>query len=639
MPDITALKNKYFVQSADAVLPSEPVPQTFKDNKITPLIDCAAYNLALKAALGKVGTGANPAANKNHFILIANWWLGLSGGKYKPASKTKGSFGPEVVDTSPYCLDGPTSAGGGTEKLIDILKDKAKKGVDVRVLGWVSFSIMDSAIAQKSGAGSIARVNALTMQSIKDLRAIPEIGKKAMLNIIGHTAGAVHSKLVVIGNDTEAIGFTGGLDFEEGRWAHPQHPLLETWHDVVAQVEGPAVQALFDWFKDMWWENIQRPVRKFLFEGKKMPHFLAGTPVLPARKLPTTAKGKHHVQSLRTVPQFKYRWYNCLPENKKISFAKDGIFEVKTALRNAILSASTYIYIEDQAFWSWEIMMWVRAAIKPRPNLRVILLTPGGADPNDPQFSDALLCNAINHGLLEGLTASQRKQIRMYRRMGDQIPVAMILIDNVTPQGTLSNLTVTIQSADLQKIAAALGHGSCLIRQGMNKFQIVKTGVDQTNGKVVFTVKNLTGNIQPATGLAFFLLYVGVVVHSKTTLVDDHWAIIGSANITRRSLYTDLEHCVSFLDEDDVLVKEYRKKLWSDHFKHNNPADFEDIQASLHAWESSWGTAGAAPSRPAFIEQTKLPITPDVKLKGAIKERYDKYQDVDSTWEWGGVWP
>ena len=84
-----------------------------------------------------------------------------------------------MLNLAPYGLD-PWSEPGSipllsppeaTRILLDILKQKAQSGVDVRVAGWVSFAVMDSAIAQKSGAESIARVNSLTMQSIQDLRA------------------------------------------------------------------------------------------------------------------------------------------------------------------------------------------------------------------------------------------------------------------------------------------------------------------------------------------------------------------------------------------------------------------------------------------------------------------------------------
>jgi len=123
-------------------------------------------------------------------------------------------------------------------------------------------------------------------------------------------------------------------------------------------------------------------------------------------------------------------------------------------------------------------------------------------------------------------------------------------------------------------------------------FKIVKPGAE-------FIVKKLAGGVKPQAGAALFVAQPGITVHTKSTIVDDHWAIIGSNNVARRALYTDPEHAVAFVDEDDTAVKEYRKNLWCCHFRHNTPADFDDIQAGLHAWENAWGAAGAAPARPA----------------------------------------
>jgi hypothetical protein len=60
----------------------------------------------------------------------------------------------------------------------------------------------------------------------------------------------------------------------------------------------------------------------------------------------------------------------------------------------------------------------------------------------------------------------------------------------------------------------------------------------------------------------------------------------------QRSLYTDWDHSIGILDEGQVLVKTYRKALWNEIFRHNNPEHFEDIQSSLHGWNAAWGDGG-----------------------------------------------
>jgi len=105
----------------------------------------------------------------------------------------------------------------------------------------------------------------------------------------------------------------------------------------------------------------------------------------------------------------------------------------------------------------------------------------------------------------------------------------------------------------------------------------------------------------------------------------------------RRSLLTDLEHGVSFIDEDGAAVADYRCRLFADHFGHHVPADFAVLDAALHAWEPAWGSPGAAPPRPIWLE--RIPAVAAVDLDDSTRARYDAYQDPDSRDPWGGLWP
>lgn len=646
MPSVEELKNRFFVQAGDANPPSEPVPETFSDCQITPVIDCANYNAELEAALATVGTGATEAANANHFIFVANWWLGLRGGSYDAPDGMTDSFGASVVENSSYTLDPPAN----TRKLIDILVAKARAGVDVRVLGWVSFAIMDSAVVQASsrGAASIGALNAMTMQSVKDLRAEPKLAKKALLNVIAHTASGVHNKMVVIGNDTDAVGFTGGLDFVMDRFATSAHAGDERWHDVMAKVRGPAVQALYDHFQHMWQENIKRPVRRFRFEGADLPSFPPGTPVIPARTLVTAPTGaRHHVQSVRTIPQFNYRWYNCLPENRPVSYAPHGLFSYRLAWRKAILAAESYIYVEDQALWSVEILGWLNQALKAKPNLRVLLLMQGGVDPNDPPLDvGALLTTSINHSLLVGLTPAQRARVALFRRMGNLVPLLATdgsLVKTgvvaVTDAGTEALVTTDrLIHKDLKVDAWARLEWRIALATDLSKeYRVVGNPATAAGSTVIWRVAKDGGPVPP-TGTYVISRRPGMILHTKSMLIDDVWAVIGSGNIMRRSLYSDFEHGVTFIDEDATAVRDYRCALWADHFRHADPADFADVEEGLHGWNPAWGTAGGAPSVPPWVEPVSLPVV-EVPTTDKLRERFDSYQDLDSRQEWGGLTP
>ncbi|MDX2970554.1 phospholipase D-like domain-containing protein [Kribbella solani] len=540
MADIDALIKKYFVQPEDVVLPSQPMPLTSAGNKITPLIDGTTYFNDLKAQLDLLGRGT-PEENKKQFIYLTGWWLHLVGGKVDPAPGGSGVTVPAVELDKPFSLDGPAAAA----LMTDLLKAKARAGVDVRVLGWASFAIMannfNQARAVQGGLISVRSTNIGTLAAIKDLRTEPTLADKVWVNILTHSAGAAHTKLVIVGSDSGAIGYTGGMDFAGDRHGLAPHPTRQ-WHDVQARVEGPAVQALHDYFRDMWNEIRVRKIRPFSLGTANLPSHTLSTPELAARSLPTTAPGKHRVQSLRTLPQFHYTTFNQFPENDRISWAPDGLFEIRCAWLKAIKAAERFIYVEDQAFWSIELMSALRDTIQRKPALTVVLVA-GVADPTDPKYPPYGLA-ALSQGLLKGMTSGQRTQVRMFSR--------------------------------------------------------------------------------------------DVVVHTKSTIVDDQWAIIGSANFTRRSLYTDIEHSVAFLDDEDLLVRQYRVKLWADAFRLGSADEgkIADIEKALNVWNPGWGVPGSGVLLPPSITTVEFP-TPTT-LADEEQEKYDRYYDVDSTKPWGG---
>jgi phosphatidylserine/phosphatidylglycerophosphate/cardiolipin synthase-like enzyme len=90
------------------------------------------------------------------------------------------------------------------------------------------------------------------------------------------------------------------------------------------------------------------------------------------------------------------------------------LFEVRSAWFNAVLTAERYVYIEDQGFWSVEVMIWLNQALKARDDLKVILVK-GTTDPNDPPFP-AYANVALYRGLLHDLNDQQRNRVRAFIR-------------------------------------------------------------------------------------------------------------------------------------------------------------------------------------------------------------------------------
>jgi phosphatidylserine/phosphatidylglycerophosphate/cardiolipin synthase-like enzyme len=102
-----------------------------------------------------------------------------------------------------------------------------------------------------------------------------------------------------------------------------------------------------------------------------------------------------------------------------------------------------------------------------------------------------------------------------------------------------------------------------------------------------------------------------VVIHSKIWIIDDVFAIIGAANCSRRSLYSDGELSVSVIDEDNTannFAVDLRKKLWGEHcglHTDTGRAVLNDIDQALKIWDVSWGGTGAAPAQLLPVYQYK----------------------------------
>jgi phosphatidylserine/phosphatidylglycerophosphate/cardiolipin synthase-like enzyme len=478
---------------------------------VTPRVHGSEYFPALKAELNRPGVTQ---------ILLAGWWLAET-----------------------FSLDG---ASGGT-RLVDLLKARAKAGVDVRVLGWVMApEVLDNVLVSSINTGTpsastadvaaVLRLNGETMRFVNELRAEPALADKALLNILSHPAGAVHHKFVLVRGSNGDVGFTGGIDLQSVRW----DPL---WHDVQAQVTGPVLAQFHEAFRQMWNEVQGRTPVRLAAAGVICPSHTSATPTLPAATFAATGSGKVATQSLRTVPQFNFPAITLIaPKNKPVSFAPSGAFEVRLAWERAISGADRYIYLEDQGFTATEVFDWINDRVKKAPDLRVLVLL-GGNDPTTgtpgPQMAAMQL--AIDDHLLAGLTPAQKDRVGVFG-------------------------------------------------------------------------------------------YWRKFVHAKTTIVDDAWALIGSANCMRRSLYTDFEHCVGFFDESGVAVPAYRRALWAKHLGSN----IADRDAAIKAWFALPPRTATppAPAAPDPVRRFKLPL-PHPTMSARDQVIYDQLIDADSRKPWG----
>jgi phosphatidylserine/phosphatidylglycerophosphate/cardiolipin synthase-like enzyme len=187
-------------------------------------------------------------------------------------------------------------------------------------------------------------------------------------------------------------------------------------------VTGHAALALNEYFQSVWNAQLQRPVTRVLLNSVEVPTHVGAMPVGPApvNAAAVQGVGTQHVQVARTAPLMKAR---PLPPavgvvdvlerlslltagQPSLPFAPEGLFEFRLILRKAIAAATTYVYIEDQAFMGREIMQWLNARLRAAPALKAILVW--GPDPGDP---GNIFLRASMAQLIDGVTSPAERVV------------------------------------------------------------------------------------------------------------------------------------------------------------------------------------------------------------------------------------
>jgi phosphatidylserine/phosphatidylglycerophosphate/cardiolipin synthase-like enzyme len=214
-------------------------------------------------------------------------------------------------------------------------------------------------------------------------RDVNQVGGEVLLDERVRRGGSHHQKLVVVGRPRSPAGdvaFVGGIDLGHGRrddarhlgdpqpvalskWYGPHPP----WHDVQLEVQGPAVAALADTFRERWTDptplDHRNPVRRLLRTRIHQPS--RGDPLPPSDRDPPPA-GPHAVQVLRTYPAKRPRY----------PFAPEGERSIARAYLKALARARRLVYIEDQFFWSMAVSATLSAQMEQFPTLRVLIVVP-----------------------------------------------------------------------------------------------------------------------------------------------------------------------------------------------------------------------------------------------------------------------
>ena len=269
-------------------------------------------------------------------------------------------------------LDGPGSAAG------EVLGRAARRGVRVFGLLWRSHP---KALRQSEEANA------------EFVREIDADGGQVLLDTRTRRGGSHHQKLIVLrhpGAPGQDVAFIGGIDLGHSRRDDGEHAgdpqVMEfpaeygerpPWHDMQAEVRGPAVHDLEHTFRERWYGSsvldLPSPVRQ-LYDRAYHMGAMTSRPLPEPMPDDGTSRGPHAVQVLRTYPARLRRY----------PFAPLGERSIAHAYRKAFARARCLVYLEDQYLWSSAAAGIIAGALRRCPGLHVIAVVPRYPDNAGP---------------------------------------------------------------------------------------------------------------------------------------------------------------------------------------------------------------------------------------------------------------
>lgn len=258
-------------------------------------------------------------------------------------------------------------AGPGTE-VAAVLCAAARRGVQVRGLVWRSH---------------LDRFTFSEQENRHLGEEVNQAGGQVLLDQRVRRGGSHHQKLVVVrhaGGRDHDVAFAGGIDLCHSRRDDAEHagdPQRQSmaaaygdrppWHDVQAEVHGPAVGDLELVFRERWDDptpldraHLLRYLRDRLLGAK-----MHGDPLPPQLPDPRPC-GPHAVQVLRTYGN----------RSPGYPFAPQGERSIARAYAKALRRARRLVYVEDQYLWSETVAGVFAAALRAQPGLHLVAVVP-----------------------------------------------------------------------------------------------------------------------------------------------------------------------------------------------------------------------------------------------------------------------
>ena len=310
---------------------------------------------------------------------------------------------------------------------------------------------------------------------------------------------------------------------------------LEPYQDYASRIEGQALVCVNNNFYTAW---DRAEVIKKAITPKHLKTIRAVIP--PKLK---KQEGKTRIQIVRTQPEEEY----IDPDTKKLSRDKT----IKKAYLQATSFARKYIYLENQYFFYEEwaqylkdnralFMSWLKGAVGKlsgeSPMLHVFIVIPSPED-------DGMVPRTYDTAKSLGMANNFPKQDYM-------VKTELKIEDMAAKTGSFH-----YQASDIAHTAARI-HSPA---RNMETGELEGMGLKVCMARMVTYNDRALHDNSPQFKDANDN-YRQVYIHSKLMLIDDAFAILGSANLNMRSMAADSE--MNMCTDDHELVKKFRARVW-----------------------------------------------------------------------------
>ena len=455
-----------------------------------------------------------------------------------------------------------------------------------------------------------------------------------------------HQKTIICDTEYEEdnslrriIAFIGGLDITKGRYDTPEFPLFKTcktvhqgvdfyqncaagvtedtgprqpWHDIHSKVEGPIALDIMKNFEERWIRQSEDLEHK-LFDINHSSDFILDAPAA----IPEYEDSPWTIQLFRSITSDSAK---LCEEKKHFLYKKGGRF-VENSIQNCMVrqirNAKNFIYLENQYFLG-SAYSWLN---------------------DNETLSDHLIPRELTEKIIEKIAESKPFKVYVVIPMfpaGDPSSVAIqeILFWQYRTMETMYKMIASaIDENDAGTHPKDYLMFFCLAKRE-SRDEVPDDLIQPESGSLAETLRQSMRHC--------------IYVHSKMSIFDDEYILVGSANINQRSLGGERDteiaaggyqpgHTVEDKVDPRGSVHTFRMALWSAHFggydkAYLNPASEDCLTKIREKSQAFWELYIA--DEPEHSDCHILPYPINIDQDGNVtplEAPYDCFPDSDAS--------